>query len=388
MELKAFYALMDKTKKVKKRLVDNALSEKKTDKDLKLLVKYKAELEAMPRSRGKYIITSNGKKLLFDLSYELGELKKDIDYFEKGEERFIRKMTEKKKDINPEKESANVVKRLKKKVFNCFITDRDGTINNYCARYMSSVQSAYNAIFLTRFVKELVGHAIVVTSAPLDGIVSLSINQEDIFIYAGSKGREFLDEDGTKRTEAMTKEEKELIDLLEERIVKLLDKKEYQRFGYIGSGFQKKFGQITVARQDMSGSIPKKESEAFLKKITGLVRELDPEEKRLAIEDTDLDIEVILTTGKKKAFDKGDGINYIAKTLDLKLNKGINLVCGDTGSDIALAEKTLAKNKDTEVIFVTTDMKLKRKVKMVAPKAMFVSSPDTLIITFYKLANQ
>ena len=51
--------------------------------------------------------------------------------------------------------------------FHNLITDRDGTINNYCGRYKSSVQSAYNSIFLSRFATDCCQNSIILTAAPL-----------------------------------------------------------------------------------------------------------------------------------------------------------------------------------------------------------------------------
>ena len=59
-----------------------------------------------------------------------------------------------------------------------------------------------------------------------------------------------------------------------------------------GSGLQFKFGQSTVSRQDMSGSIPANESEEFLKTVTKLAEEVSPSGE-LLIHDTGMDIEIL-----------------------------------------------------------------------------------------------
>ena len=51
--------------------------------------------------------------------------------------------------------------------FHNLITDRDGTINNYCDRYKSSIQSAYNSIFLTSFCRTNCTNAVILSAAPL-----------------------------------------------------------------------------------------------------------------------------------------------------------------------------------------------------------------------------
>ena len=55
------------------------------------------------------------------------------------------------------------------KPFRNLITDRDGTTNNYCDRYASSVQSAYNAAWLSNFSRHCVDNAVFITAAPLGG---------------------------------------------------------------------------------------------------------------------------------------------------------------------------------------------------------------------------
>lgn len=51
--------------------------------------------------------------------------------------------------------------------FQNLITDRDGTINNYCGRYKSSIQSAYNSVFLSCFALFCCVNAAILTAAPL-----------------------------------------------------------------------------------------------------------------------------------------------------------------------------------------------------------------------------
>jgi hypothetical protein len=51
---------------------------------------------------------------------------------------------------------SGAVEKLKSVKFGNLISDRDGTINNYCGRYLSSVQSVYNGVFLTRFAQRKV----------------------------------------------------------------------------------------------------------------------------------------------------------------------------------------------------------------------------------------
>lgn len=52
--------------------------------------------------------------------------------------------------------------------------------------------------------------------------------------------------------------------------------------------------QIAIARQDINGSIPEPKSEKFLGLIKNVVTDLDPTHENFRIEDTGLDIEIIL----------------------------------------------------------------------------------------------
>jgi len=155
----------------------------------------------------------------------------------------------------------------------------------------------------------------------------------------------------------------------------------------IGSGFQKKFGQLTIARQDISNSISKDESLDFLNKIKEIVKNLDSDERYLGIEDTGLDIEIILKTSEKEMFDKSQGVEFIVKKLDFDLQKGNNLVCGDTFSDVPIADKVVEHNKNTYIIFVITNRKLMEVLRKKHKKIMFVSSPDVLVAALYLLSE-
>jgi len=124
--------------------------------------------------------------------------------------------------------------------------------------------------------------------------------------------------------------------------------------------------------------------------IKDIVRELDPVEDNFRVEDTGLDIEIILTVSHQKAglkdFDKADAINYLDKELNLHMEKGPHLICGDTGSDIPMLETAMARTKDSWSIFVTKTPELADRVKAVCPDAITVPEPDMLITILNQLA--
>jgi hypothetical protein len=376
--LKRFSSLISSSLILKKKILKEILRKR----EIKVSSENIQELEKIYSS----LKNISNKYPDFNLSYEISESEKDIEFI-KSPGSFLNYLEKVNKGFK--KELKEVLEFLKDKTFNFFITDRDGTINNYCGRYFSSAQSIYNAFFLDCFIKNKTEKAIILTSAPLKGILSLSIFPEgsEKIIYAGSKGREYDFGKEHKGRLDIPEQESQILDKLEDEIRKLTLKKEYEKFLYIGSGFQKKFGQLTIARQDISNSISKDESLDFLNKIKEIVKNLDSDERYLGIEDTGLDIEIILKTSEKEMFDKSQGVEFIVKKLDFDLQKGNNLVCGDTFSDVPIADKVVEHNKNTYIIFVTTNRKLMEVLRKKHKKIMFVSSPDVLVAALYLLSE-
>ncbi len=261
-----------------------------------------------------------------------------------------------------------------------------------CGRYRSSVQSVYNAIWLTRFADKCCENPIIITSAPLQdpGIVDVSVNPEKKIIYAASKGREFIDLTGTRRSFDIAPPKQRILDRLNDELRALMALPEYEMFSLIGSGLQFKFGQTTVARQDISQSIPAEESRAFMEKVTNIVAGLDPAKDNFRIEDTGLDVELILTIEGDdglKDFDKADSVNYLASELGLEMSRGPHLVCGDTASDVPMIHAAMAHSPETNAIFVTTDSDLGDRVVDACPNAVIVPSPDILVAILNTVAQ-
>ena len=391
--LKSLYGLMEKTRLVRAAIVKRILSlQSCEEKQIRYLKNALAGLKHCSQSGYKAnFIIEGSTSIQVDLFYEIAELKKDIFYLENGEEQFLSYLESLHLDFSSHVQ--NGVKQLKGKRFNCFITDRDGTINNYCGRYGTSIQSIYNALFLARFVQNITANPIIITSAPLKnpGIVDVSTLPEQTVIYAASKGREFIDLSGTRRSYPIDTEKQQLINRLNRRLTALVTDKEYEKFSLIGSGLQQKFGQTTIARQDISGSIPKERSEKFLEVIERIVQEIDPTGENFKIEDTGLDIEIILTvaggsTGLKD-FDKKEAIKFLNSELGLNMVSGPHLICGDTSSDLPMLEAAMEKSIDTWSVFVTKDPQLVKKAGAVCPNVVIVPEPDMLITILNQLAK-
>jgi hypothetical protein len=384
---------MEKTRSVRATIVNRMLSLKSCEqKQIHNLKNALASLKQCSQAGYKANLTIEGStSIQVDLFYEIFELKKDIFYLENGEEQFLSYLESLHLDFSSHVQ--NGVKQLKGKRFNCFITDRDGTINNYCGRYGTSIQPVYNALFLARFAQNIATNPIIITSAPLKnpGIVDVSTLPEQTVIYAASKGREFIDLSGTRRSYPIDTEKQQLINRLNQRLTVLVTNKEYEKFSLIGSGLQRKFGQTTIARQDINGSISEERSQKFLDVIERIVKELDPSGENFKIEDTGLDIEIILTVADGgdglKDFDKKEAIKFLDRELGLNMGSGPHLVCGDTGSDLPMLEATMEKSIDTWSVFVTKDPQLVEKAGAVCPNAVTVPEPDMLITILNQLAS-
>lgn len=380
--LKDFYDLMSATREVRFKAVQTVLDGKDASNAIPSLVNAVASLESIPEEDGKRVLSlDSDRDIPLDMNYEINELHKDIFYLEEGEGTFLDMLN----DLHPgfDVMVENGRELLSGLDLNCLVTDRDGTINNYCARYLTSIQSIYNSVFISRFALNKVKRPVVLTSAPLEGLIRISTNPEGKIYYAASKGRECLDLEGRVRRLPIDDDKQEAMDALNERLERLLRQPEYEKFSLIGSGLQFKFGQSTVARQDIGHSIDEVESASFYKTLVDLVFELDPDERNFRIEDTGLDVEIILTVETEgeglKDFDKGDGVKYLNNELGLEMFRGPHLICGDTGSDVPMLEAALELTPEARAIYVTQDEGLAKRVLGLSSKALIVPEPDMLV---------
>lgn len=391
-----FYSLMSATRIIRSRIVVQHIDSSSADKkDIDYLRKAEDALKKIEHtSEGALLSIDDYEKTIpFDLSYEEQELHKDIIFLSNGEDKLYEYMGTIHSSFS--KQIADNLPALKTFNFKNLISDRDGTTNNYCGRYLSSIQSVYNAVFLTRFARKCVNNAVLLTSAPLEngGMVDVNTMPDKTFIFAGSKGREYLDKSGKHGTYPIESEKQKLLDILNQQISELIQQPEFKKFSFIGSGFQQKFGQTTMARQDISKSISSRESNDFMQIIRNLVYDLDPHRIYFRIEDTGKDIEIILTietpsnSDNLKDFDKGDGVDFLDDCLHLHMDEGPNLICGDTFSDISMVETSLQKTDRTLSIFVTCDTELQDRVQKLLSEVIFVDEPDTLVAVLNELSK-
>lgn len=385
-----FYAEMRLLRETRCKIISNIKSTQKPNHyDLRELNNIEGRLTSIKKNDSLFQLkTHQDDVIALELDYELGEIQKDKIFLEDGEDALLKHF----EDIHPnfKNEVDKGVEFLKHQQFQHFITDRDGTISNYCGRYQSSVQSIYNALFLSNFAKNIEGNSIIITSAPLYniGLADISVQPENDFILAGSKGRELIDENGQKHEYTIKEDQQQKLDELNSALKNLLKKDEYSSFRYIGSGLQLKFGQTTLARQDKNQSIPEKKSLNLKHEIRDLLKRLDPEKNYFRLEDTGKDLEMILTVETenkefKEDFDKGDGFKFITDQLNIKTQNQKILICGDTASDLPMIERANDMQADVSSIFVTRDDSLKKEVKRLCEQSIIVSNPDILVTSLY-----
>lgn len=385
--LEDFYDLMDELATVRSAVAAHFTQHTENRYHREALEKALAAIDDLPGADDAKRLSAGGREITVTLDYERSELEKDLrflDQDDRGSDAFLA-------DYNDgfEDTVGSLVAFLGGRHYTAFVSDRDGTVNNYCGRYRSSHQSIYNAVFLSRFAEQGADNPVLLTSAPLSnhGLLDLSAMPERTIHYAGSKGREYYSIDGVRGRMPIPADQREALETLNRRIADLLSREENRIFSLIGSAVQYKFGQTTVSRQDIHGSVPQEKSESFLAGVTEAVRDIDPDETTFRIEDTGLDIEITLTIGGARDFDKGDGIRFLDEELNLALSSGPTLICGDTSSDVPMIDAAVERcgKENTYTVFVTTNENLRKRVEETGANIHFVSAPDALVAAFGRI---
>ncbi len=388
--LDEFYGFMDRVQTVRRTATAYYLIGTHQPNHAESLANALSAIDALPGNRTDKTLQAGDRQVTVTLDYERNELQKDIFFLEHDDDEFFSYLSDAHDGFAGEVEDA--VQFLRSNRPSAFVSDRDGTVNNYCGRYRSSHQPIWNAVYLTRYAQDVVDAPVILTSAPLTngGLLDLTAMPERSTSYAGSLGREYSDRAG--RTGAMDIDPTQAAALsrLNERIDALLSEPDFRVFALIGSGLQHKFGQTTVARQDIHGSIPDDHSARFLDAIRSAVHEVDSAGETFGIEDTGKDIEIMLTVDGARGFSKGDGLEYLNEALGLGVTEAASLICGDTASDLAMAEKAveLGGADRAAALFVTRDEGLRRAVKGAVRRCHFVSTPDVLVTALYRIAGE
>ncbi|MFP4112897.1 MAG: hypothetical protein ACOC0O_01895 [Spirochaetota bacterium] len=346
-------------------------------------------LASLPGSGTQRELLVDGRHATLNLDYEITELERDVTCLRDGPAAVSRLLWA------PESSGEQIDGMLElfgDTAYAAAFSDRDGTITNYCGRYRSSHQPLYAAVEIARFARDRCDEFFVVTSGPLygHGLLSLSSFPDETVHLAGSKGREFKLADGKTGSYPLSDEQRAAIIRLDHDVQELLDRPEYRLLSAIGSGYQRKFGQLTVSRQDVHRSVPEDLSGAFLHDVRRLVGRVDPEHTRFEIDDTGFDVEITLVAegDRRRGFDKGDGVRFLVDSLALDLRGVPVLVCGDTPGDVPMLESLAEAGARTHAVFATEDEALRRVVRERATASAFCSGPDVLVAALGSAADR
>ncbi|VDM40793.1 unnamed protein product [Toxocara canis] len=276
--------------------------------------------------------------------------------------------------------------------FHYLFTDRDGTLKSYSCSYPASIQPAYSAVIQAQFARRCAQFCAIVTTSPLMhiGILNVSTMPEGYYAYGASAGREWYMNPAMQfKDDTINEEDLALLNSVFERMEELLEQPEYRNFTWIGSGLQKHYGHITIARQDVNNSVPKHRSALLYEAVSKIVNEVDPTGSTLTVRESDYDLK-IFTKAKLsgRIFNKGHGIRLIERKMGLKMNEGRILVCGDSETDLPMLEECLACSpKNVFTIWVTSNPQLQEKVQSSCTAYgndhfVFVSCPEVRFSCF------
>lgn len=337
-------------------------------------------IESLPGSGDSRDLEVDDRAVRSNLEYERSELERDIICLREGMSGVVRRL---RVPGAFEEELDAVLSVIRGHHYSAAFSDRDGTIANYAARYRSSHQPLYAAVRLGRFAISACDDFFVVTSGPLygHGLLSLSAFPEGTVHLAGSKGREFVRADGSTGSYAMSEAGRSAIMSLDARLQELLERTEFRLLQSIGSGYQRKLGQLTVSTQDIHRSVPAELSEQFLNEVQNAVAKVDPDGSRFELDLTGFDVEITLTSDDDatRGYHKGDGVRFLVESCNLDLVQAPVLVCGDTASDLPMLRELTAAGFTTHAIFVAPTDELERDVRGAAAQAAFCSGPDVLV---------
>ncbi|GMT06193.1 hypothetical protein PENTCL1PPCAC_28367 [Pristionchus entomophagus] len=409
-QLADFYMLMNKTAQVRRQIVEVVLKGMPVKHHFAIsLENAKNALEKSCEANTTRLVldtTANAEDpdganltATFDISDELDELTRDLAFLQfvqeddiNNVEQFIDTLG----SFHPSgpaayQEEVDKACALLTKAdhFHFFFTDRDGTLKSYSCSYPTSIQPAYSAVIQAQFARRCAQFCAIVTTAPLVhiGILNMSTMPEGSCAYGASGGREwYLNPALQFKDDTVSDQDLALLNKAFEKVEDLLENPEFRNFTWIGSGLQKHFGHITVAKQDNNNSIPHRKSVSLYENLARIVHDVDPMGHTLTLREGELDLK-IFTKAKLsgRIFNKGHGIRLIERKMGLKLTDGNILVCGDSETDIPMLEECLlVAPANVYTIWVTTDDSLKQKVSTTCSRfgntnVEFVSSPKVLL---------
>lgn len=365
---------------IRSGLVLDALEGRSSEATSAGLCRILSDIESAVDDSGNLHVEIAGRSVATRADYERTELARDIVLAEQGFDAVTQFVTD--HDPLVHTQALEVAERLSGRSFAVCVTDRDGTVNGYSNRYVTSVQPAYVAVALTRFATCVCDHFVILTAGPMaqPGVLDLSVMPSDTTVFAASKGREVVLRDGSRRSAYLSPQRQGALDDLASAISELYESDEFAPFRYVGSGLQTKFGECSVAYQDWQSNCPDSLSQAFRAAIDARIRRIDPTLSRFHVEDGGREFEVSTLDADATSFDKGAGLLFVLEQAGIRLDDRSVLVCGDTASDLPMVERVAESAARLETIFVTTDDSLKQRVRALDPEAQFVDRYESLVM--------
>uniref|UniRef100_A0A183BTQ7 T6PP_N domain-containing protein n=1 Tax=Globodera pallida TaxID=36090 RepID=A0A183BTQ7_GLOPA len=274
--------------------------------------------------------------------------------------------------------------------FNYFFTDRDGTLKSYSCSYVASIQPAYSGVIQAQFARRCAQTCAIVTTAPMMrlGILDVCTIPEGYYYIGASAGREwFVDPANKFKDQSIPEADLEKLNYVFDSISDLLEHPEFKIFAWIGSGLQKHYGHVTLAHQDVFGTVSRELKELIDRKIRAIVEDTDPSRQLLEVKTTETDIKIFIKSEFGHIFDKGNGIQLLIEHLKCDLREGTILVCGDSETDIPMLRTCLEHNpKNVYTVWVApeSNVALRQKVAKLCESFgnehfVFVSSPEVLL---------
>uniref|UniRef100_A0A0N5AKK0 alpha,alpha-trehalose-phosphate synthase (UDP-forming) n=1 Tax=Syphacia muris TaxID=451379 RepID=A0A0N5AKK0_9BILA len=409
-----FYQLMDKTCQVRRQIAERILKGIAIRAHFGVSLenaKHSIETSCKPGTHLLYLETAtagddsdtdgSGEHMTakFDVSNELEELEKDLAFLEfiqsdeiNNVEQFVQTLG-RFHPSGPDAFAEEVEKAFqllsKGDHFHYLFTDRDGTLKSYSCSYPASVQPAYSAVIQAQFARRCAQFCAIVTTSPLMhiGVLNVSSMPEGYYAYGASAGREWYMNPAMQfKDDTINEADLALLNNVFDKVEELLEQPEYRNFTWIGSGLQKHYGHITIARQDVNDSVPRHRSTALYRAVSKIVNEVDPTSSTLTLRESEYDLK-IFTKAKLsgRIFNKGHGIRLIERKMGLKLDEGRILVCGDSETDLPMLEECLAcSSRNVFTIWVTSNEQLREKVRAACSRCgndnyVFVSCPEVLL---------
>ncbi|EPB78918.1 trehalose-6-phosphate synthase domain protein [Ancylostoma ceylanicum] len=405
-----FYMLMAQTAQIRRQIVEVVL------KGMPIRPHFALSLENAKNSLENSCISDSNRLVLettchqedadganthatFDITDELTELQKDLaflSFIQSDETNNVEQFIDTLGSFHPSGPTAFAAEVEKASTllsqgdhFHYVFTDRDGTLKSYSCSYPTSVQPAYSAVIQAQFARRCAQFCAIVTTAPLVhiGILNMSTMPEGYYAYGASAGREWYFNPAMQfKDDSVSDADLMLLNKAFDKVEDLLENPEFRNFTWIGSGLQKHYGHITIAKQDVNNSIPHRKSLLLFDEVSKIVNEVDPSGAILTIRENEYDIK-IYTKAKLsgRIFNKGHGVRLIERKMGMQLHDGNILVCGDSETDLPMLEECLSvAPPNVYTIWVTKDEALQEKVTQTCARfhnnnVTFVSCPEVLL---------